>query len=78
MEIENKIDVTTLNAVPETILIPLYFKAKETRENGIIKDNVAVEILKRINYDFTKMNNDWIGQISVCVNTYILLLSFLF
>lgn len=72
MKIKNKINVTTLDAVPETMLIPLYFKAKETNENGIIKDNVAVEILNQINYDFSKMNNDWIGQISVCVNTYLI------
>lgn len=72
MKIENKIEVTTLSAVPETMLIPLYFKAKETNESGIIKDNVAVEILKRINYDFSKMDNDWIGQISVCVNTFLI------
>ena len=72
MKIENKIDVTTLSAVPETMLIPLYFKAKETKESGIIKDSVAVEILNRIDYDFSKMNDDWIGQISVCVNTYLI------
>ncbi len=72
MKIENKIDVTTLSAVPETMLIPLYFKAKETKENGIIKDNVSVEILNRIDYDFSKMNEDWIGQISVCVNTFLI------
>lgn len=72
MKIENKIEVTTLSAVPETMLIPLYFKAKETKESGIIKDNLAVEILNRISYDFSKMNNDWIGQISVCVNSFLI------
>lgn len=72
MKIENKINVTSLDAVPETMLIPLYFKAKETKENGIIIDNKAVEILKRINYDFSKMDNDWMGQISVSVNTYLI------
>jgi len=32
MEIRNKISVKSLRNVPETMLIPLYLKAKETKE----------------------------------------------
>ena len=69
MENGKKVDVSSLNNVPETMLIPLYLKAKETKENGVITDKKAVEIVEQINYDFSKFEKDWRTQISVAVRT---------
>jgi O-methyltransferase involved in polyketide biosynthesis len=57
--------------VPETMLVPLFLKAKETEENGIISDNKAVEIISEIDYDFSRLEKDWITQVSVAVRTYL-------
>ena len=47
-----------LNGVSETLLITLWAKAEESkREDSIIKDYKSIEILKEINYDFSKFKN---------------------
>lgn len=69
MENGKRVNVSSLQNVPETMLIPLYLKAKETKENGIITDKKAVEIVEQINYDFSKFAKDWKTQISVAVRT---------
>ena len=46
-----------LSKEKETLLIPLYCKAKETsKDNGIIKDNKAKEIISQIEYNFNELN----------------------
>jgi O-methyltransferase involved in polyketide biosynthesis len=67
----NKIDLKSLTNVPETMLVPLFLKAKETKENGIITDNKSVDIISKIDYDFSKLEKDWITQISVAIRTYL-------
>ncbi len=48
-----------LGAVQETLLIPLFGRAAETRKaRGLIHDPKAVEIVESLNYDFDK----WKGQ----------------
>ena len=64
--------VPSLKDVSKTLLIPLYFKAKETLEDGIIVDYTAVNIVNRLAYDFTSMEKDWRTQISIAVRTEIL------
>lgn len=71
MEKPTKIDVSTLTHVPETMLIPLYFKAKETKENGMIRDEKAVEIVNKIDYDFSRMETDRRTQMGVASRTLI-------
>ncbi len=45
-----------LNGVAETLLIPLYFRAKETqRPDALIKDEQAVALVKQIDYDFSRI-----------------------
>ncbi len=44
-----------LKNVSETLLVPLFFRAKETLDKGIIRDEKAVDIVCRIDYDFQKM-----------------------
>lgn len=69
MSNKTKLYIPELTDVSETLLVPLYFKAKETIENGIIKDNAAVEIVNQIQYDFEKMSKDWETQIIIAIRT---------
>ncbi len=47
----------SFTGVGETSLIPLYFRALESREaNPIIVDPVAVEIVERLHYDFSAID----------------------
>jgi O-methyltransferase involved in polyketide biosynthesis len=58
-----------LTGVPETLLMTLYHRALETqRPDGIIRDRPAVEIVKQIDYDFTRFD-DWKIQWGVAVRT---------
>lgn len=59
-----------LSGVPETMLLPLWFKAAESRHaNPIIKDTKAVSIVADIDYDFSKFKNAWKSQVGVGVRT---------
>lgn len=52
----------------ETLLIPLYSKAAETKkENPIIYDEKAVEIINRIEYDHTALNIPTKTHITICI-----------
>jgi O-methyltransferase involved in polyketide biosynthesis len=58
-----------LTGVPETLLMTLYHRALETqRPDGIIRDRPAVEIVKKIDYDFKRFD-DWKIQWGVAVRT---------
>jgi len=69
---EEKNYVPELKNVSETLLVPLYFRAKETLETGKIQDFAAVEILKKIQYDFRKMSDDKDTQKLITTRTQIL------
>lgn len=44
-----------LGAIEDTLLIPLYGRAVETRKPwGLLKDPLAVEIVEQLDYDFSK------------------------
>lgn len=58
-----------LGGVPETLLVPLFYRAKETRgETPLIKDHKAVEIVDQIDYDFSRCTK-WLTQACVIVRT---------
>lgn len=62
-----------LSGVPETLLIPLWARAAESREkNPIIRDEKAVELVEKIDYDFSKYDGSWMTQTGVAVRTEIL------
>lgn len=62
-----------LKGVPETLLIPLWARATETQSSiPIVKDYKAVEMMKNIDYDFSKFDNTWLSQIGVAVRTELL------
>lgn len=48
-----------LDAVQETLLIPLYGRAVETRRrHPLLRDPRAVQIVARVDYDFTGLSSD--------------------
>ena len=52
------IDITKWNNVSKSLLLPLYFRAFETEKNNpMIKDEKACEIVKKINYDFDEIKD---------------------
>jgi methyltransferase (TIGR00027 family) len=61
-------------AVQETLLIPLYMRAKETsRPDGICRDYKAVQIIRLINYDFGKFDEQGASiQLDIAVRTEIM------
>ncbi|HEX3013658.1 MAG TPA: class I SAM-dependent methyltransferase [Methanobacterium sp.] len=62
-----------LKGMPETLLVPLWARATETKhDTPIVKDEKAVEIMDQIDYDFSKFKNQEPTQVSVAVRTEIL------
>jgi len=61
----------TLGDVQETLLIPVYFRALETeRPDAICRDPHALEILGRLDYDFSKFSG-WYIQLDIAIRTEI-------
>jgi len=57
-----------LSGVPETMLITLWAKATETnRPDALLRDPKAVEIMNRIDYDFTKFRGGTMSQVGCCI-----------
>ena len=68
-----KIVKQNLKGVPETLLVTLWARAAETKhKNPIIKDPKAVEIVNKIEYEFSRFDKDWLTQVMVAVRTEIL------
>ncbi|HOD36132.1 MAG TPA: class I SAM-dependent methyltransferase [Syntrophales bacterium] len=59
-----------LEGVSETLLIPLWARAAETkRSDPIIFDPKAVEICDVLDYDFTRFDRAWMTQTGIAVRT---------
>ena len=71
MGTEKKLYRPVLTNVPETMLVPLFLKAKETKEKGIIADSKSVDIISEMDYDFSGLEKDWITQVSVAIRTHL-------
>jgi O-methyltransferase involved in polyketide biosynthesis len=68
-----KIETDQLAGISETMLIPVWAKAMETRGPApIIRDAKAVEIVERVRYDFSKFGKAWKSQVGVSVRTMLL------
>ncbi len=62
-----------LSGIAETLLIPLWARAVETmRPDAILRDPIALEILDRIDYDFSKFEGAWMTQTGIAVRTKLL------
>lgn len=62
-----------IKGVPETMIQTLYARAKETsKENPKIKDEMAVSIVKQLDYDFSQANQDKTMRSGVIARTIVL------
>ena len=62
----------TLSGVPETMLQTVFARAKETKTRGAITDNKAVEIIDRLDYDFSAADQDTAMHSGVIARTIVL------
>lgn len=64
--------VPALGGVEETLYIPLWARAVETRrEDGIIRDPYASRILQDLEFDFGRFDKGWASQIGIAVRTWL-------
>jgi O-methyltransferase involved in polyketide biosynthesis len=69
----NKVEVKRISDVPGTMLIPLWARAVESqRARPIVRDTKAVEIMERIDYDFSKFRKAALSQVGVSIGTMLL------
>lgn len=62
-----------VKGVPETMIQTLYARAKETsKENPNIKDEMAVSIVKQLDYDFSYADQDRTMSLGVIARTIVL------
>ena len=67
---KEKVNVT---GVPETMVLTLYARAKETRKkNAKINDEIAEELVKNLDYDFSKADKDKAMNYGVIARTIVL------
>ena len=67
---KEKVNVT---GVPETMVQTLYARAKETKkQNAKIKDEIAVELVEKLDYDFSKADKDKAMNCGVIARTIVL------
>lgn len=63
-----KISPRRLSGVSRSLLLSLYFRAVESRhEHPIIRDDVALELVDRIEYDFSPLEVDLITQVATAL-----------
>lgn len=69
---KSSIDVAGLTGVSETLLTTLYLRSLETkRKDGIIQDDRAIEIVKKINYNFAEHDSSF-NQAIIAIRTEII------
>lgn len=57
-----------LTSVPETMLIPLWAKATETRRGGnLLSDPYAMKMMQEIDYDFSRFGKSVMSQVGCCI-----------
>lgn len=62
----------TLSGVPETMLQTVYARARETQTRGAVRDEKAVEIIRRLDYDFSLADKDSAMSNGVIARTIVL------
>ncbi len=68
-----KVSIENLKDVSETLLYPLLCRSYESKQdNGIIKDQKSIEIMDRIEGDFSSTKLYTISRIGICLRTIIL------
>lgn len=57
-----------LTDIPETMLIPLWARAEESkRKTSLLRDDYALSIVERIDYDFSKFRKAKFSQAGCCI-----------
>ena len=63
----------SLHGVPETMLIPLWARAYETQKGSpLVRDPIAVDLVSKLDYDFSKFKHARLSQIGTAVRSNIL------
>lgn len=62
----------SLSGVPETMLQTIYARAKETKNRGAIRDEKAMELIDRLDYDFSLADKDAAMSSGVIARTIVL------
>lgn len=66
----SRIAINRIQGVPETMLIPLWARAEETkRPNGVVRDDFAVRMVSQIDYDFSKFESAKLSQTGCAIRT---------
>jgi len=66
----SSISLQSLSDVAETLLIPLYMRAKESqRPDALIKDERAVALVQQMHYDFSRFKFEDHDQVGVVLRT---------
>ncbi|SKA72015.1 class I SAM-dependent methyltransferase [Desulfobaculum bizertense] len=64
---------SSLQGIPETLLIPLWARAVESKKaQPIVVDSTAADMLTHINFDFSVFEKVWLSQLGVAVRTMLL------
>lgn len=60
------------NDIAETLLIPLYMRAKESRrgKEAIIIDPIAQKLVEKIEYDYSKFDNAKMSEIGCAIRCW--------
>ena len=62
-----------LSGITETLLIPLWARAVETRRpDAIVRDPKALAIYESLDYDFSKFDGAWMTQTGIAIRTKLL------
>lgn len=66
----NKISLNLQNEIADTLLITLYAKSVETqKKDPLIHDQTACELVKKIDYDFSKYKNKTASSVGVVIRS---------
>ena len=68
----NMSEKIALSGVPETMLQTVYARARETQTRGAIRDEKAVELVRRLDYDFHHAEADTAMRSGVVARTIVL------
>ena len=62
-----------LQGVPETLMITLYGRyTEQSYPDCILKDEKAVEIAEKVDYDFSKYAQEWVSQVTSVIRSRII------
>ena len=65
-----KIRITLKDNVAETLLIPLWMRAEESkRSDALFHDEISCKLVNSIDYDFSKFDKDKHSQNGVAIRT---------